>query len=261
MKELKVVENPQWSPSRLTVADRCMKEYWLQYVRHLKHTITSNIAVGKLDHRMMENFWKEDPDTGFLVPGYKSYQSFVNSAARDWKFYYAKTGESDGQKIEWSKYDAKGYCRNLIGGLAETAGMVYTRYMNEESRLKAEVKMQGEFDGLKIMAIADELREDLVIRDHKSGRKKIGEYFLKNNIQMTMCSMCLFKCLQSPYTTIIPKIYPKYKDISLDEFLDISRVEIHDISTGWPKNGIHKPITTIYTEKRTEQDLDRKSVV
>lgn len=256
IKELKVVENPQWSPSRLAVADRCMKGYWFQYIFHLKHTISSNIAMGKLEHKMIENFWKEDPDTGLLVQGYKSYQSFVNSAVRDWKFYYVRSGEVDGQKIEWSEYDGNGYSSWLIGRIAETAGIIYTRYVNEEPRLKAEVKMEGEFDEIKIMAIADELRKDLVIRDHKSGHKKIGEYFVQNNIQMTLCLMCLFNCLQSPYTTVIPKIYPEYKGIPLDEFLDISKIEIHDISPRWTKDRIHQPITKIYSAKRTEQDFN-----
>jgi len=255
MKELKVNENPLWSPTRLKTAIDCMKAYWFQYVFHLKYSINSGIAVGKLIHRMMENFWKKDPDTGLLVPGYKSYESFVNSAMRDWKHYYAKTGESEGQKIEWSKYDGNGYSRSLIGRIAEMAGIIYTRYMNEESRLETEVEMEGEVEGIKIMAIVDELRKDLVIREHKSGYRKIGEYFIKNNNQMTLCSLCLFNCLQSPYTTIVPKIYPKYKDISLDEFLDISKIEIHDISPGWPKDGIHKSVTEIYTTKRTEQDF------
>jgi len=242
MKELKVDETPCWSPTRLGADDRCKKSYWFQYFRHLKHTITSNIAIGKLEHRMIENFWKQDPDTRLLLPGYKSYQSFVNSAVRDWKFLYVERGESDGQKIEWSKYDGNGYSSWLIGRIAEIAGMIYTRYMNEEPRLETEVSMQGEIDDIEIMAIADELRKDLVIRDHKSGKMKIGEYFLKNNNQMTLNLMCLFNCLQSPYTTIIPEIYPKYKGIGLDEFLDIAKIEIHDISPGWPKDGIHKSV-------------------
>jgi hypothetical protein len=255
MKELKVNENPLWSPSRFGVADRCMKGYWFQYVFHLKHTIPSGVAIGKLEHRMIENFWKKDPSSGLLVPGYKSYESFVNSAVRDWKFYYVKTGESEGQRIEWGQYDGKGYAPWLIGRIAESMGMVYTRYMEEEPRLGAEIRMEGEVEGIKIMAIADELRRGLVIRDHKSGNRRIGEYFVKNNTQMTVCLMCLFNCLQSPFSEVVPKAYPEYVGISLDEFLDIARVEIHDISVKWSKDGMREATTEIHEEKRTEQDF------
>jgi hypothetical protein len=255
LKELKVIENPSWSPTRVLTAD-CMKRYWLQYVYHLNYAVNSAIAVGKLDHRMIENFWKEDPDTGLLVPGYKSYESFVNSALRDWKFSYARTGTSGGQKIEWGKYDGNGYSKFLLGKIAESMGMVYTRYVDEEPRLEAEVKMEGEIEGIKIMAIADEFRKDLVIRDHKSGNRKIGEYYLKNNIQMTICSMCLFEDLQSGFGGIAQRAYPEYVGIRLDEFLDIARVQIHDISAKWVKNEMHEPITKVYEEKRTEQDFN-----
>lgn len=255
VKELKIDENPWWSPTRTKKAEKCMKEYWFEYILHLEHQVPSSAVIGKHNHIMIQNFWKEEPYTKKLVPGYKSYESYINSSMRDWKFYYAKTGEIDGKKIEWRDYDGNGWGKGLIGRIAETAGIVYTRYMNEEPRLKAEFEMRGEFDGIKIMARVDELRENLVIRDHKSGNEKIREYFLRNNVQMTLCAMCLFECLQNPYS-IASKIYPKYRSISLDEFLDILMIEIHDISPKWPtKEGIHKPITKIYNAKRTEQDF------
>ena len=254
-KQLKAIENPVWSPTRLLVADECMKKYWFQYVFHLDYVINSGIAVGKLDHRMIENFWKKDPDTGLLVRGYKSYESFINSAVRDWKFSYAKTGKSGGQKIEWREYDGNGWSKGLTGKIAESMGIVYTRYMDEEPRLETEVKMKGEIEGVKIMSIADELRKYLVVRDHKSGIKKIGDYFVKNNNQMTICLMCLFQCLQSPFSTVVQGTYPEYIGISLDDFLGIARVEIHDIAARWPKKGVHEPISKIYKTKRTEQDF------
>ena len=72
---------------------------------------------------------------------------------------------------------------------------------------------------------------------------------------MTLCLMCLFNCLQSPYSTVVPEIYPEYVGINLDEFLGIAQVEIHDISSRWPKKGVHEPISKIYKAKRTEQDF------
>ena len=54
---LRVIENPIWSPTRLDLAELCMKAYWFQYVFHMPHSITPDIARGKLMHRMIERFW------------------------------------------------------------------------------------------------------------------------------------------------------------------------------------------------------------
>ena len=40
MEELKVNESPLWSPTRLSIADRCMKAYWFQYILHLKYSLS-----------------------------------------------------------------------------------------------------------------------------------------------------------------------------------------------------------------------------
>ena len=175
--KLKIDEYPVWSPTRLDLAELCMKAYWFQYGLRLKHPISSSTARGKLFHRMLQNFWKIDKKTEKLVQGYKSYESFINSAVRDWKFQYAKTGKSGGQKIEWDDYDCNGWGPALIGNIAETAGMVYSRYIVEEPRLEAEFEIQAEYEGFKLKTILDELREGLVIRDHKSGRGKHGEHW------------------------------------------------------------------------------------
>lgn len=250
-EQLNVEENPWWSPSRLAVMERCKKEYWFKYVRHLDSKISTEAAVGKHNHRIAERTWLES-DKG-LVPGYKSYDSCIGASVGNWKYLYALPGKVEGREINWKDYEGQGFARWLLGRIAETAGIIYNRFLSEEPRLKAEVKMQAELEGLKIMVIADELRKNLVIRDHKSGNEKIGEYFLKNNIQMTLCSMCLFECLQKPYT-IASDIYPEFAGISLDEFLERATLEINDICPR-THEGIHKSNSVIYPAKRTERDF------
>lgn len=253
MKELKIDENPWWSPTRIRIMEDCKKKYWFEYIFHLKHKVPSSFIIGKHNHKINEKMWLEEPYTKKLIPGYKSYESCVKISVRDWKFKYAKTGECEGMKIEWNKYDANGWGKRLIGRIAETAGISYTRAMNEEPRLKSELEMKVEFDGIKIMARVDELRKNLVIRDHKSGREEIKEYFLKKNIQMTLCAMCLFASLQE--SSIASEIYSQYKGISLNEFLDALVIEINDI---YPRveNGVHKSTSKIYLSKRTEKDFN-----
>lgn len=253
-KELKVNENPWWSPTRIKTMESCKKKYFFEYVLHLEHKVPSAAAAGKHNHKIIEKMWLAVPGTKNLVKGYKSYESCVNVSLRDWKFNYARTGETEGRKIEWGIYDGNGWGKRFLGRIAETAGLSYTRSMNEKPRLRAEIEMKAEFEGIKIMSIADELRDDLIIRDHKSGSEQIKEYFVKNNFQMTLCSMCLFLCLQKPHTDVYD-IYPEYRKISLDEFLDLSRVEINDV---YPRtnNGIHNPTSEIYSAKRTGHDFN-----
>lgn len=250
--EIVVEEHPEWSPTRLDLAELCMKSYWFQYIKRIPHTINSSIARGKLLHRIIENFWKIDETTNSLTQGYSSYESFVNSAVRDWKFQFAKTSESDGQKIEWD-FKGQQWSPRFIGDIANTAGRIYSRYIAEEPRLASEFEIKGKFEGIKIFAKIDELRKEIVIRDHKSGYKKHGEFYLKNNIQMTAYMMCVFCALQEP-TAKISKIYPEFIGISLDEFLEIASIEIHDVSA--KKEGeLKEPRTIIYPAKRREQDF------
>jgi hypothetical protein len=254
IEELKVNENPYWSPSRINLMEDCHKRYWFEYILHHDSKISSSAAVGKHNHNIIEKLWVKNSLTRLLVSGYKSYQSCVNSSVRDWKFNYAKKGICDGKEIEWGKYDGNGWGKKLIGRIGEIAGLAYTRAMGEEPRLRAELEIKVEFEGLNILVRIDELRRNLVIRDHKTGSEAIGEYFVKKNLQLTMCSMALFESLQKPYT-MASEIYPEFKGIGLDEFLDKLTVEINEV---YPRaeNGIHISNTIIHSAKRTERHFN-----
>src|SRR3989344_6453077 len=96
-----VDEHPEWSPTRLDLAEFCMKAYWFNYIVKMYHKINASIAVGKRLHKKIEGFWKIDPKSGLLIPSRKSPEAFANSSVGDWKRIEAKTGISDGQEIEW----------------------------------------------------------------------------------------------------------------------------------------------------------------
>jgi len=251
---LKVDENPFWSPTRLGTMEKCRKAYWFEYVKHLKYMVPSAVAIGKHNHRIAEKMWLADShNSKILVPGYSSYSACVNTSVGNWKHFYASTGKMEGRVIDWGDYDCRGYSPRLFGRIAETAGLIYTRGMNEEPRLASEIEIKVEFEGLKIMARIDELRKGLIIRDHKSGGERIGEYFVKNNLQLTLCAMCLFQALQEPYT-LVSDIYPEHAEINLDRFLDVLNVEINDIFPRTEK-GVRKSNSVIYPAKRTEKDF------
>jgi hypothetical protein len=256
---LHVQEHPIWSPTRLDLAETCMKAYWFQYVKHIKHSITPDIARGKLIHSLIEKFWRYDEDKKLLVPGYKSYESFVNCAIRDWKYQFARTGESDGQKIDWD-YKGQQWSKKFLGELADVMGRVYSRYIIERPRLAAEVEIKGEIEGIKISAKIDELREDLVIRDHKSGRKTPREHYLDKNMQMTDYLVCLFIALHDINSPIATTLFPDYTFISLDEFLKIATIEIHHLPEHQTKEekeiGRRQHMTAIYSAKRTRASIN-----
>ena len=251
---LRVIENPIWSPTRLDLAELCMKAYWFQYVFHMKHSITPDIARGKLMHRMIEKFWQRDERSGLLVPGYSSYSAFVNSAVRDWRHNFAKTGETDGQRIEWD-FRGQAWSREFIGNLAAMAGRVYSRYLVEEPRLATEVDLKVTFDGVRLSAKIDELRRKLTIRDHKSGFKMPKEHYLDKNIQMTDYSLCLWLSLQDERSTA-SQVYPGYVGIPLDEFLEVSTIEVHHLAEARPIDGRREAMTRIYSAKRTERSFE-----
>ncbi len=52
--EIRVQEHPIWSPSRLDLAETCMKAYWLSYVKQVRPLISASTARGKLIHSMIE---------------------------------------------------------------------------------------------------------------------------------------------------------------------------------------------------------------
>ena len=237
-EELRVEEHPDWSPTRLDTAELCMKFYWLKYIKHVKYPINSSMVRGKLLHYEIENFWKKDEETGLLVPKY-SYSGFIGRTIGDWKRFYAKGKEIGGGKmdeVEWD-YDGQQWDKKYHGEIAEMAGRVYSRYLQEEPRIKSEVELHAEFEGLRIMAIIDELRKNLVVRDHKSGYKKPTEKYLENNIQMTDYLLCLFIALSDIRSPISREVYPDYFSIPLNEFLDRASIEIHHVprSSTFPK--------------------------
>lgn len=267
-EELPVEERPIWSPSRLDLAETCMKAYWLKYVKKRRPLISPSTARGKLIHSMIENFWKIDKSTGLIIPEPKfSYGGFVNMGIAQWRFNYASEKRKEKRPTDEIKWDFKGqqWSKSFEGELADMLGRIYNRYINEEPRVDAEVELYAEIEGIKIMAIIDELRRDLVIRDHKSGYAKPNQEYLNKNIQMTDYLLCLFIALQDSNSKIYQETYADYAGIGLKEFLDTASIEIHHLpdmnrpyfsrKTGefvYPERDV---MTSIHTAKRTEQSI------
>jgi len=267
-EELKVDEHPVWSPSRLDLAEMCMKAYWLKYVKHVKPIITASTARGKLIHSMIESFWKKDK-YGKIIPEPKfCYSGFVNTGVARWTRFYANPQKGEKSPVDEIKWDFPGqqWSKFFKGELVDMLGRVYNRYITEEPRLEAEITFLAEAEGIKIMAIIDELRKDLIIRDHKSGYKKPSPEYLAKNIQMTDYLLCLFISLQDINSVVSRKIYPTHFGISLEEFLKIATIEIHhlpDINRPYfnRKEAVvvypqKDPMTSIYTAKRTPYNIE-----
>lgn len=268
-EELRVDEHPIWSPTRLDTAESCMKFYWLKYVKHVHLEINSSICRGKLLHSSIENFWKKDKETGLIVPKY-SYSGFIGRIVGDWKRFYAQGREPGGKKMDNVAWDYPGqeWDKNYIGEIAEIAGKVYTRYLQEEPCLAAEATLYGEIEGIKIMAKIDEIRKGLVVRDHKSGYKKPREKYLNNNIQMTDYLVCLYMALQNPKSQISREVFPEDVGIGLEDFLKQASIEIHHLpgilrsprmnkqTKQWEVPELKESITGIYQAKRNLDSIN-----
>lgn len=269
-EELVVDEHPLWSPTRLDTAETCMKYYWMIYVKKLRFHITPAIARGKLFHYMVEHFWKIDPHGNALpIPKY-SYEGFVNVAGGVWKRYFSRgiyPGAKKSAKPDVIDWDYKGqqWDSNYIGEIQEIAGKIYTRYVHEEPRVGAEVRLGGVFEGVRLMAIIDEVRKGPTIRDHKSGVKRPQQYYLEKNIQMTDYLVCLYMALKDKRSHV-SSAFPEYYNTSLEDFLDVATIEIHHLAgRTYPKLNKEtkcfeypekEPETGIYTAKRTVQSVN-----
>ncbi len=251
---LTVQEHPIWSPTRLDCAEECMKSYWFNYIKHVPHNVNPSIARGRLIHSLIENFWKTDEKSGLLIPTSKSREGFMGRAAGDWKRNYAKTGTCGNQKIDWD-YQGQQWDINYINEIRDISRRVYNRLTTEEPRLAAEVTLHVEYEGLKFMAKIDELRKDLVIRDHKSGYKTPREHYLDKNIQMTDYMLCLWVSLQDPRSTA-SQLYPEHTGISLEDFLETSRVEIHHLPRRRNCAPEEENITQLYPATRTVESFN-----
>lgn len=265
-EELCVEEHPIWSPTRLDLAETCMKSYWLKYVKKISPLISASTARGKLIHSMIEHFWKTDPKTGLIIPEPKfSYEGFVNMGVANWKRYYASDNPPGGKKptdeIRWD-YPGQKWDKHFTGELGDMLGRIYNRYMEEEPRLEAEIPLHAEVEGIKIMAIIDELRKYLIIRDHKSGYASMSPEYLRKNIQMTDYMLCLFIALQDSNHKLYRETYADYAGIGLEEFLDIAEIEIHHLPNNSRPYYSRKIHDFVYPEKeiKTQIHITKRNV-
>jgi hypothetical protein len=253
---LEVKETPYISPSALNEWQSCPKRYWFSHVLHHPHNINSGMAIGKHVHRIEEKMWKLDPDKELIIPSYVSYQQCVNCAGvGTWKRFYAGEKNAERLGIEWGEYDGNGYSPWLIGRIAETAGLIYTRAITDGPPLRAEFEIKVEYPTVRILSILDDLRrgengKGIVIIDHKSGYENFGGHYAKKNYQLTMNGMCVVEALQHPNTEV-SRLFPEYRGISLDDFLnDVLIVKINDIFPRTRKGEDRLPNTTFHPAGR-----------
>ncbi len=260
---LEIKETPFISPSSISEWDSCHKRYWFSHILHYPSKPNSGMAIGKLVHRIMDRMWKWDEERGVFLPYYKSYRQCVNCAGvGNWKRNYAeikkkiKPEKAKKTEIEWNEYDKNGWAPWIIGRVAETVGLIYTRALTDGPPLRKEFEIKVEYPPVRIRSILDELRRGengsgIVIRDHKSGVENSGGYYASKNIQLTMNGMCVFEALQHPHTEV-SRLFPEYRGISLEDFLnDVLEVQINEIYPRHPRDAYgHLPETKIHQRKR-----------
>jgi len=156
-----------WSASRLDKIEICKKAYYYQYLSKEKFPTIGVMAAGILLHKKAEKFYKKDG-----TPKYKSAESFANAAMATWQRFNINTGTVRGQEIKW-KDDTEPYrLKHMIGEVCKT---LYEKYSKEKPPIFVEYPFKFHLEDRLYTGFIDEIREDLVIRDHKSGYRKPHE--------------------------------------------------------------------------------------
>ena len=185
MKRLKIGEKPEftWSASRLSLFQSCPKSYYLEYIKKPKPKIntTAPLAAGSFLHKQAEKFYNKN---------YKSEESFANSMAGRWLFL-TKEDSIYGQKIKW-KYEGERFALREI--IRKISKIFYEKYKNSSPPLSVEYKFNFVIGNREYMGFIDEIREDYVIRDHKSDFAAPKQSVLDNNVQFTFYALA-FCCL------------------------------------------------------------------
>jgi hypothetical protein len=262
-QSIKIENEPDWSPSRILVADRCMKEYFFKYVLHEKQKTSASELRGSVMHNRIEKFWKRNKK-GFYIPSFKSEESFANRVAGDLKMI-AVSGEYNGRELD----DSKGFIFSdaFQDETKLMAKSVYKRYIREgvclnergmifpkELRINRKLELKSG-RVIKLNSIIDELRPELTIRDHKIGYKTILKEAIENDIQFTHYLFSVFLELQDEKSDL-KNFYSNYLGISLNDFLEVAKVEFHHVSQNHlPEEKREEELSQIYISKRNRTQV------
>jgi len=176
-----------WSPSRISLASKCLKAYYYNYISKEKFPTNGEFAAGVLLHRKMEKFYKED-----RTPKYKSPESFANASMAQWQRFNINTGKSRGQPIKWRSENHPYILKHMIGEACKT---VYPAYANQQPPIETEFSFEFCFGNRFYRGSIDEIRNNATIRDHKSDGFERPQTSLDNDIQFTNYALAISQYL------------------------------------------------------------------
>jgi len=230
-----------YSASSIKTFQNCPLQFYYHKIKRPKPKVPTLLEFvrGKLLHAMTEKFYKDDG-----TPKYKSAEAFANTGAGNWKRIISQ-GEYGGQRIEFKKIKGKaskslGYAKEKE--VREICTQIYKLYSASEPPLEKELRIPFAFISeskiYMILAILDEVRRGLIIRDHKSDyfMPEEGSTSLKHDIQFTTYAAALsFKC--SRETEFARRIGVSEEDIAQLandplHIMDKIKTEHHHMRTG-----------------------------
>jgi len=175
-----------WSPTKIKVAQSCLKKYYFEYILRDKIPIPSYFASGIFLHKRMESLYKGN--FGNLELAFKSAESFYKQSRAIWIRKIIKEGEIQGKKIAWKNKDEPW---ELIGLIKQICYQAYQRGLEEGPPLGTEIPIKFEFNGNFFNLRIDEVRKGAVIRDHKTGKWSESDFELGYLTQLTMYALAI----------------------------------------------------------------------
>lgn len=214
------MKNRRWSASRIYHASICDRKHFYGYYTPEKKLPSPWVfARGHLFHSLARRFFKRDGK-----PFRKSVESFVNTAVAEWKRM------SNRENIDWQGINA--YV--LVNNIKKIATTLYETYSQQKPPLATELRVNFTLNGIPFVSIFDEVREKLIIRDHKTS--PIPKITRDHDYQPTLYLLGFVAALaQDPRFAELNQIPPEQAAAWLEDpktLCDQVNFEYHIIRTG-----------------------------
>ena len=191
MKKLEFGIKPEfvWSYSKLRLFQTCKKAYYLQYIKRPRakiHTI-GPLAMGSFLHKKVETFY-----TGRR---FKSAETYANAMKGQWLHLTKENEENEsyiyGNRIKWFNDRERLW---LAKDIKDISTILYSNYINKDPPISTEYKFNFIIGHREFEGNIDEIRQNYIIRDHKTDKKQPSQATLNSDLQFTFYALA-FCCI------------------------------------------------------------------
>jgi len=234
----------EYSATSIKTFQNCRLQFYYDKMLdpRIKTKTTIELVLGSFMHGKIENFYKPDG-----TPKNKTAEAFTNCSIGQWKRLIGK-GTYRGRAIDFRNLDGEeekgiGYSKEF--DIKQMCPKIYERYSVSPppTRIEEEIHLGILHDGLiyRMVAKLDEIRDGLIIRDHKSDKGKpprLDSSSLNHDIQFTIYAAAVsFQCMASKDPVFLEKMGVTKEDLeALVEdplhLMERIKIEHHHLRTG-----------------------------